>query len=124
MIICLAQKALPPVVWHDIDILEGWRTSGHGNYASAKAGLIGLTKAVAKEVGSRNITVNAVAPGLIGTDVSVSMSKEQWARMSSSIILGKAVRPEYVAALVAFSASRQAGYISGQVIGLDGSLVI
>ncbi|MDA8335733.1 MAG: 3-oxoacyl-[acyl-carrier-protein] reductase [Peptococcaceae bacterium] len=98
--------------------------AGQVNYSAAKAGLIGLTKAMAKELGSRNITVNAVAPGLIDTDMTGILTDKQREKISNSIALGRLGRPGDVAALVAFLAGDAAGYISGQVIAVDGGLVI
>jgi len=98
--------------------------AGQANYAAAKAGLIGLTKTIARELGSRNITVNAVAPGLIETDMTGALTDAQREKISHSIALGRLGRPEDVAALVAFLAGDAAGYVSGQVIAVDGGLVM
>ncbi|HUW63810.1 MAG TPA: 3-oxoacyl-[acyl-carrier-protein] reductase [Spirochaetia bacterium] len=98
--------------------------AGQANYSAAKAGLIGLTKTMAKELGSRNITVNAVAPGLIETEMTGVLTEKQLDKISSSIALGRLGQPGDVAALVAFLAGDSAGYISGQVIAVDGGLVI
>lgn len=98
--------------------------AGQANYAAAKAGLIGFTKSVAREVGSRNITVNAVAPGFILTEMTQRLGPEVRERMLSEIPLGRFGSPEDVAALVTFLAGDMAGYISGQVIAVDGGMVM
>ncbi|SHI86144.1 3-oxoacyl-[acyl-carrier-protein] reductase [Desulfofundulus thermosubterraneus] len=98
--------------------------AGQANYAASKAGLIGLTKAVAKELGSRNITVNAVAPGFILTDMTGSLSEAVREKMLSRVALGRFGQPEEVAAAVVFLASDAAGYITGQTIVVDGGLTM
>jgi 3-oxoacyl-[acyl-carrier protein] reductase len=95
---------------------------GQANYVASKAGIIGLTKAVAKEVVSRGITVNAVAPGFIETDMTESLSPELKAQMLAQIPLGRFGTPEEVAALVIFLASDRAAYITGQVLHINGGL--
>ena len=95
---------------------------GQANYVASKAGLIGLTKALAKEYGGRNITVNALAPGFIASDMTDALSETQKAGYVAAIPLGRLGQPEDVAALVGFLASDAAGYITGQVIGVDGGL--
>ena len=95
---------------------------GQANYAASKAGIIGLTKAVAKEVVSRGITVNAVAPGFIETEMTGSLNPELKARMLAQIPLGRFGTPEEVAALVLFLASDRAAYITGQVLHVNGGL--
>ena len=97
---------------------------GQANYAASKAGLIGFTKSVAKEYGSRNILVNAVAPGFIDTDMTGSLPPEARAAMLGGITLGRFGRPEDVAGAVLFLASDLAGYITGQVLVVDGGLAI
>jgi 3-oxoacyl-[acyl-carrier protein] reductase len=94
------------------------------NYAASKAGLIGLTKAVAKEFASRNILVNAVAPGFIETDMTNAMTPEARAALTGSIPLERLGSPKDVAATVAFLASEHAGYITGQVLVVDGGMVM
>jgi len=95
---------------------------GQANYVSSKAGLIGLTKALAQEVGSRNITVNAVAPGFIETDMTARLPQEVREKMLAAIPLGRAGQPEDVAAAVRFLASDEAGYITGAVLNVNGGM--
>jgi len=97
---------------------------GQANYAASKAGLIGLTKSVAKELGSRNILCNAVAPGFIDTDMTASMTPEARAAMSATIPLERLGKPEDIAGMVAFLASDHANYITGQVFVVDGGMVM
>jgi 3-oxoacyl-[acyl-carrier protein] reductase len=97
---------------------------GQSNYAASKAGLIGLTKAVAKEFASRNILVNAIAPGFIETDMTNAMTPEARAALMGSIPLERLGSPKDVAAMVAFLASEHAGYITGQVLVVDGGMVM
>jgi 3-oxoacyl-[acyl-carrier protein] reductase len=93
---------------------------GQANYAASKAGLIGFTKSVAKEYGSRGILVNAVAPGFIETDMTSALPEESRQAMLAGITLGRLGRPEDVAGAVLFLASDLAGYITGQVLVVDG----
>lgn len=97
---------------------------GQANYAASKAGLIGLTKSVAKELGSRNILVNAVAPGFIETEMTAALTPEQRKALIGTIPLERLGSPADVAAAVAFLASEQAAYITGQVIVVDGGMVM
>lgn len=96
--------------------------AGQVNYSAAKAGLIGMTKSLAKEVGSRNITVNAVAPGLIQTDMSAKLDETLIKSITSRIALGRLGKPEEVAGLICFLASDEASYITGQVIEVSGGI--
>jgi 3-oxoacyl-[acyl-carrier protein] reductase len=97
---------------------------GQANYAASKAGLIGFTKSVAKEYGSRGILANAVAPGFIDTDMTAALPEEARAAMLGGIVLGRFGRPEDVADAVLFLASDLAGYITGQVLVVDGGLAV
>lgn len=96
--------------------------AGQTNYAAAKAGLIGLTKSVAKEYAARQITANVVAPGFIDTDMTAAMPESARAAAAASIPAGKVGDAKDVAAAVAFLAGEQAGYITGQVLCVDGGM--
>jgi len=96
--------------------------SGQANYAASKAGLIGLTKTIAQEMGSRNITVNAVAPGYIETDMTRNLSQELKEKMLAGIPLRRIGRAEDVAAAVKFLASEDASYITGHVLDVNGGM--
>ena len=98
--------------------------AGQVNYAAAKAGVLGLTKSLAKEFGSRGITVNAVAPGWIDTDLTAALGEDVAARAMESISLGRLGRPEEVASAVGYLASDEAAYITGQTIVVDGGLAL
>jgi len=95
---------------------------GQSNYAAAKAGVIGFTKSLAKEVGSRNITVNAVAPGFIDTDMTRSLPEEHKKALMDSIPLGRLGRSEEIAGAVAFLCSDDASYITGETLHVNGGM--
>jgi 3-oxoacyl-[acyl-carrier protein] reductase len=96
--------------------------SGQTNYAAAKAALIGFTKSLAQEIGSRNITVNCVAPGFIDTDMTRSLTDAQRQALVARIPLGRLGSPEDVAHAVAFLASREAGYVTGATLHVNGGM--
>ena len=95
---------------------------GQANYVASKAGLIGLTKSLAQEIASRNITVNAIAPGFIETDMTAALSDELKQNMLGHIPLKRFGKPEDVAAAVKFLASEEAGYITGAVLNVNGGM--
>jgi len=98
--------------------------AGQANYCAAKAGLIGLTQSAAREFGPRGVRVNAVAPGLIETDMTATMTEEQRKQLTGSLPLGRAGKPEDVAGAVCFLAGDAAAYITGQVLAVDGGMVM
>lgn len=98
--------------------------AGQANYSASKAGLIGLTKSLARELASRGITVNAIAPGLIETDMTGVLSDEVRQAILEKIPLGKLGQPDDIAAAVAYLASAEAKYVTGQVLAVDGGMVM
>ena len=98
--------------------------AGQTNYAASKAGLIGFTKSLARELASRNITVYAVAPGFVTTDMTAALSDEIKNTIHAKIPLGRTATPEEIANAVVFLASAEAGYITGQVLCVDGGIVM
>ena len=97
-------------------------SAGQANYAASKAGLVGLARSLARELGSRSITVNVVAPGPVETDMTAALTDEQRAKMIDAVPLSRIAAPREIAATVAFLASEDAGYITGAVIPVDGGL--
>ena len=97
-------------------------SAGQSNYAASKAGLIGFARSLARELGSRNITCNVVAPGFVDTDMTKALTDEQRANIVEQVPLGRYAQPEEVAASVRFLASDEAAYITGAVIPVDGGL--
>lgn len=95
---------------------------GQANYAAAKAGIIGFTKSLAREVGSRGITANVIAPGFIDTDMTRALNEEQRAGLSAQVPLGRLGQPEDIAAAVAFLASPEAAYITGETLHVNGGM--
>jgi 3-oxoacyl-[acyl-carrier protein] reductase len=98
--------------------------AGQANYAASKAGLIGFTKAVAKEVASRGITANVIAPGFVETKLTDELTEAQRQVIMSQIPLGRAATPEDIAPAAAFLASDEASYITGHVLTIDGGLTM
>lgn len=98
--------------------------AGQVNYAASKAGIIGMTKSAAKELARKNITVNAVAPGYIATDMTAALSDDQRAAVAERIAARRLGTPEDVASIVGFLASEQAAYITGQVVAVDGGMAL
>ena len=98
--------------------------AGQANYAAAKAGLIGFTKAIAKEVASRKVTANAIAPGLVRTEMTADLTEAQETAVLQLVPLGRMATPEEIAPAVVFLASEEAAYITGHVLAIDGGLVM
>ena len=98
--------------------------AGQANYAAAKAGLIGFTKAIAKEVASRKVTANAIAPGLVRTEMTANLTEAQETAVLQLVPLGRMATPEEIAPAVVFLASEEAAYITGHVLAIDGGLVM
>ncbi len=96
--------------------------AGQSNYAAAKAGMVGFTKALAREIGSRNITVNAVAPGIIETDMTRAMTDQQRQALIDQVPLTRLGTVEDIAAAVGFLASPAAGYITGETLNINGGM--
>jgi 3-oxoacyl-[acyl-carrier protein] reductase len=98
--------------------------AGQANYAAAKAGIAGMSKSLAREIGSRNITVNCVAPGFIDTDMTRALSEEQRKALLGQIPLGRLGTPQDIAAAVAYLASPGGGYVTGAVLHVNGGMVM
>jgi 3-oxoacyl-[acyl-carrier protein] reductase len=98
--------------------------AGQANYVAAKAGLIGLTKSVARELASRNVTANAVTPGYIETDMTSGLPEDVKAEFNKSIPLGRMGKPADIAAAVCFLASDEAAYVTGQILSVNGGMLM
>ena len=97
-------------------------SAGQANYAASKAGLVGFARSLARELGSRSITVNVVAPGPVATDMTAVLSEDRLKQVTDAVPLGRMASPEEIAGVVAFLASEDASYITGAVIPVDGGL--
>ncbi|RFS83979.1 3-oxoacyl-[acyl-carrier-protein] reductase [Actinomadura spongiicola] len=97
-------------------------SAGQTNYAASKAGMVGFARSLARELGSRNVTVNVVAPGFVDTDMTAVLSEDQQKAITASVPLGRIARPEEIAKAVRFLASDDASYITGAVLPVDGGL--
>lgn len=97
-------------------------SAGQANYAASKSGLVGLARSLARELGSRSITVNIVAPGAVDTDMTAALSAERREQLTNAIPLGRIASAEEIAGVVAFLASKEAAYITGAIIPVDGGL--
>jgi 3-oxoacyl-[acyl-carrier protein] reductase len=97
---------------------------GQTNYAASKAGMIGFTKSLARELGSRNIQVNAIAPGFIDTDMTAALTPEQKQKLEQNIPLKRTGKPEEIAGVARFLASPSSDYMTGQVLCVDGGMVM
>ena len=97
-------------------------SAGQANYAASKAGLVGLARSLARELGSRSITVNVVAPGPVATDMTASLGEKRLAELTAAVPLGRMATPDEIAGVVAFLASDDAAYITGAVVPVDGGL--
>ena len=120
------KSMISPGVGKIVNVSSMWGVSGASTesiYSASKAGIIGFTKAMAKEVGLMNINVNAVAPGVIMTDMCKHLSEETLEDLKNSSSLGKLGRTEYVADAIYFLASSEADFITGQVLGVDGGFL-
>jgi len=125
----MSQQALPAMIrerWGRIinisSVVGEMGNAGQANYVASKAGLIGLTKALAREVGSRSVTINAVAPGFIDTDMTASLAPELKEKMLAAIPLARLGTVDDVAAAVRFLASEEASYITGHVLDVNGGM--
>jgi 3-oxoacyl-[acyl-carrier protein] reductase len=98
--------------------------AGQANYSASKAGMIGLSKSIAKELAGRNVTVNCIAPGFVETDMTAVLTEEQRAAMVSLVPLKRTSKPSEIAGVAAFLASSKADYITGQVISVDGGMAM
>jgi len=107
-----------------VSVVGQMGNAGQSNYVAAKAGLIGLTKSVARELASRNVTANAVAPGYIETDMTAGLTADAKAAFTQQIPLGRLGTPGDIAAAVGFLASEEAGYISGQTLSVNGGMLM
>ena len=120
----LRERGVPGVILNAASVVAHYGNFGQANYVASKAGVIGLTKTMAKELGRKNIRVNAVAPGFIGTDMVAKMPDEVLAGMREKAPLGRIGDPSEIAAAYAFLASDDAKFITGTTLNVDGGLIL